>query len=57
MELLTLEEVALTLRCSLRSVQRLVREGRIRTVRPVGTRRRVERRELEAYVASLRRVA
>jgi excisionase family DNA binding protein len=56
-DLFTLEEVASELRTSLRSVQRLVKQGRIRTVYPTPGRRRVERRELEAYRAAIRRVA
>lgn len=56
-ELLTFAEVAGVLRCSVRSVQRLISEGRIRTVSPTPGRRRVERRELDAYLASLRRAA
>jgi excisionase family DNA binding protein len=56
-ELLTLDEVAESLRVSRRSVERLVRAGRIRVVHPVPRRTLIEQRELEAYRASLRRVA
>jgi excisionase family DNA binding protein len=56
-EYLTLPEVAAQLRVSRRSVERLVRAGRIRVVRPVPGRTLVERRELDAYCAALRRVA
>lgn len=56
-ELLTLDEVAQALRVSRRSVERLVSAGRIRVVHPVPGRTLIEHRELEAYRASLRRVA
>lgn len=56
-DLLTLPEVAEQLRVSRRSVERLVRAGRIRVVRPVPGRTLIEARELEAYRASIRRVA
>lgn len=57
-ELLTLPEVAAQLRVSLRTVQRLVRDGRIRVVR-VRRRPLVTSRELAAFIAHLegRRVA
>lgn len=54
---LTLDEVAEALRLSRRSVERLVHRGRLRVVHPVPGRTCVERRELRAYRASLRRVA
>ena len=57
MDLLTLDEVAQALRVSRRSVERLVRAGRIRVLHPVPGRTLVERRELEAYVAGVRRAA
>jgi excisionase family DNA binding protein len=57
MDLLTLDEVAQALRVSRRSVERLVRAGRIRVLHPVPGRTLVERRELEAYVAGARRAA
>ena len=57
MTLLTLSEVAELLRVSRRSVERLVRAGRIRVVHPVPGRTLVERREVDAYLASLRRAA
>ena len=56
-ELLTLDEVAVALRCSRRSVQRLVHAGRIRVVHPTPGRTCVETRELEAYRAAIRRAA
>lgn len=56
-DLLTLPEVAMELRVSRRSIERLVSRGRIRVIHPVPGRTLVERRELEAYRASLRRVA
>ena len=56
-DLLTLDDVARLLTVSRRSVERLVRTGRLRVVYPVPRRPRVEARELEAYRASLRRVA
>lgn len=56
-DLYTLTETAHLLRCSRRSVERLVRAGRLRVVHPVPGRTCVEARELEAYRASLRKVA
>ena len=58
-ELHTLDEVAGALRVSRRTVERLVREGRIRVVRPSPGRVAVTSRELAAYLAHLegRRVA
>ena len=56
-DLLTIPEVAEALRVSRRSVDRLIEQGRIRVVRPTPRSPRVERRELEAYRASLRKVA
>lgn len=56
-DLLTLPEVADALRVSRRSVERLIAAGRIRVVRPVPGKTLVEQRELEAFRASLRRVA
>lgn len=56
-DLLTLDEVALALRVSRRSVERLVRAGRLRVLHPVPGRTLVERSELDAYRASLRRAA
>lgn len=51
---LTLDEVAEELRVSRRSIERLVRAGRLRVVRPTPGRVMIERRELNAYVAHLR---
>lgn len=56
-ELLTLPEVAEELRLSRRTVERLVRAGRIRVVRPSPGRTMVERRELNAYLAHVRDAA
>ena len=58
-ELLTLDEVAERLRCSRRSVERLVRAGRLRVVHPTPGRTCITPRELAAYRASIegRRVA
>jgi excisionase family DNA binding protein len=55
--LLTLDEVARELTLSRRTVERLVRSGRIRTVRPSPGRVAVERREVDAYLAWMRRAA
>lgn len=52
-ELLTIPEVADRLRVSRRTVERLVKAGRIRTVN-IGRRRLVTDREFEAYVAAAR---
>ncbi len=57
MDLLTLDEVAQALRVSRRSVERLIRAGRLRVVRPVPGRTMIERRELNAYVAHIRDAA
>ncbi len=57
MDLLTLGEVAERLRVSRRSVERLVRAGRLRVIHPVPGRTCVEARELEAYRAHLRNAA
>lgn len=56
-ELLTLDEVADRLRVSRRTVERLVSKGWLRVVRPSPGRTCVEGRELEAYMARIRRVA
>lgn len=50
--LLTLDEVALELRCARRSVERQITRHRIAAVH-VGRSVRIERRELERYVAQL----
>lgn len=52
--LLTLNEVAGELRVSRRSVERIIRSGHLRVVRPVPGRTLVEARELEAYLAWMR---
>jgi excisionase family DNA binding protein len=49
--LLTLDEVAAWLRCSHRTVQRIVAKGHIRIIY-VGRSRRVRESELLAYLAS-----
>lgn len=51
--LLNLDEVADQLRCTRRSVERQVAGGRLRVVR-IGRSVRVERRELERFIAVLR---
>ncbi len=51
--LLTLDEVALELRCARRSVERQITRRRLAAVH-VGRSVRIERRELERYVAQLR---
>ena len=57
--LLTVPEVAARIKCSRRTVQRLVKRGRIRVVHPSPGLTRITERELAAYLASLegRRVA
>jgi excisionase family DNA binding protein len=55
-ELLTLDDVATRLRVSRRTVERIVKEGRIRVVH-VGRQTRVTPRELDAYIAALVRAA
>ncbi len=55
--LLTIPDVAAELRISPRSVQRLIAAGRIRVVHPSPGVTRIERRELDAYLAWLRRAA
>lgn len=54
-ELLTLDEVATALRVKRRTVERLARAGRIRTIHPSPGRTAVTQRELAAYLASLER--
>ncbi len=56
-ELLTLDEAAGRLRVSRRTVERLVARGRIRAVHPSPGRTAIEQRELEAYIATIRRAA
>ncbi|VXC37736.1 helix-turn-helix domain-containing protein [Nocardioides sp. AX2bis] len=51
--LLTLDEVARELRCARRSVERQITRHRLAAVH-VGRSVRIERRELERYVAHLR---
>lgn len=53
MTLLTIAQVAARLTVSRRTVERLVKTGRIRVVHPSPGRSAVTERELEAYVASL----
>lgn len=50
--LYTLPQVAEQLGCSLSSVKRLIEDGALPVVRPLGARR-VRRTDLEAFVASL----
>jgi excisionase family DNA binding protein len=54
--LLTPDDVAAQLQVSRRTVERLVKEGRLRPIR-IGRLPRFEQREVDAYVASLRRAA
>lgn len=54
---LTLDEAAAQLRLSRRTVERLVRAGRIRVVHPSPGRTVIEVRELDAYLAAIRRAA
>lgn len=56
-ELLTPDEAAAALRISRRSLERLVKDGRVRPVYVMPRRPRFETRELDAYLASLRRRA
>ena len=56
-ELLTLDEVAARLRVSRRTVERLVRAGRIRALRISERRIAVEAREVDAFVAAARKAA
>lgn len=56
-DLLTKREAAAELRLSVRSLERLIAQGRIRVVHPTVRRTCVERREIDAYRASLRRAA
>ena len=55
-QLLTLHEVAAHLRVSVRTVQRLVASGQLRTV-SVASRRLVTDKELEVYIAAAYRRA
>jgi excisionase family DNA binding protein len=51
--LLTIDEVAGTLRVSRRTVERLIHDGRLRVVRPSPGRVAITERELRAYLAYL----
>jgi len=55
-EILTPDEVAAQLKVSRRTIERLVRAGRLRPLH-IGRSTRFEQREIDAYVASLRRAA
>lgn len=55
--LLTLDEAAERLRVSRRTVERLVRDGKLRVLRPAPRRVVIDEREVEAFIAALRRVA
>lgn len=57
MDYLTIPEVAAALRVSRRTVERLVRSGRLRVVHPSPGRTMIEARELNAYRAHLRDAA
>jgi len=51
-DLLTIPEAAEALRCSERTIHRLIEHGHLRPVRLKGRRTRfIERRDLEAYAA------
>jgi excisionase family DNA binding protein len=52
-ELLTIDEVAARLTVSRRSVERLLREGRLRCIRPSPGRVAITETELRAYLAYL----
>ncbi len=56
-ELLTLPEAAQRLRVSRRTVERLIAAGRIRVLHPTPGRTVIAEREIEAYLAWLRRAA
>lgn len=55
--MLTLDQVAERLTLSRRTVERLVAAGRIRVLHPSPGRIVVEERELNAYLAAIRRAA
>ncbi len=57
MTLLTLDDVARRLTVSRRTVERLVAAGRIRVLRPSPGTIRVDAREVDAYLAAIRRAA
>jgi excisionase family DNA binding protein len=54
-ELMTVTDIAATLRCSRQTVYNLMHAGRLRTVK-FGERNRVLRRDLDAYLSSLEEV-
>ena len=56
-ELRNLDQAAAYLTVSRRTLNRLIAAGRIRTLQVSAGRKAIEVRELEAYLASLRRVA
>jgi len=55
--LVTLPEAAAQLRLSRRTLDRLIKKGRIRVVHPSPGRTAIEERELNAYLAAIRRAA
>jgi len=55
--LLTLDDAAKLLTVSRRTLERLIRAGRIRAVHPSPGRVAIEDRELAAYLAAIRRAA
>lgn len=57
MTLLTLDAVAHRLTVSRRTVERLIAAGRIRAVHPSPGLVRVDAREVDAYLAAIRRAA
>lgn len=54
---MTLPEAAALLRVSRRTLERLIRAGRIRVVHPSPGRTAIEARELDAYIAAIRKAA
>ncbi len=57
MTLLTIEQAARELTVSKSTVERLVRAGRLRVIRPSPGTVRITRDEVNAYLASLRRAS
>lgn len=57
MRLLTLDEAADRLAISRRSLERLIRDGKFTVVHPTPRRSAIEEREVDAYIAAIRKVA
>lgn len=57
MTLLTLDDVAKRLTVSRRTVERLIKAGRIRTIPVSPGRKAIDAREVDAYLAAQRRAA